>query len=111
MFRRALTVGIALFIACTGPEPEGLMPTETGEGPLIRWDTLAKPFPDLPLPNNVATRIDPTSPTGRRINLSLEASTVAESLVRAKANEMDGFGLFSPVWLPQVKNRSLDYTA
>ncbi|HHW97755.1 hypothetical protein KBB45_06305 [Myxococcota bacterium] len=99
MFRRALTVGIALFIACTGPEPEGLMPTETGEGPLIRWDTLAKPFPDLPLPNNVATRIDPTSPTGRRINLSLEASTVAESLVRAKANEMDGFGLFSPVWL------------
>jgi hypothetical protein len=103
MFMRQIPVlcVIALIVvsACGGPEPEGIRSSITGPGPTIKWDPLALPLPEVPLPNNVATRIDPTSPTGRRLNLSLEASTVAESLVRAKANEMDGFGVFSPIWL------------
>jgi hypothetical protein len=101
MLKRVLIAcgSLALLAACVGPEAEGIAPTATGTGPMIRWEPTAKPLPDLPLPNNVATRVDPTSPTGRRLNLSLEASTQAESLVREKANRMDGFGLFSPIWL------------
>lgn len=97
--RTWLLLALLPVTACVGPEGEGLLPTPDGTGPRVIWDSKVKPLPDLPLPNNAATRLDPTSPTGRRINLSLQASTQAESLVRSKANTMDGFGTFSPVWV------------
>jgi len=64
---------------------------------MVVFDLKAKPLPDVPLPNDTATRMDPTSPTGRRINISLHAETLAESRLRAKADRLDGFGVFSPI--------------
>ncbi len=87
-----------LFAACEGPDGAGLRPTPSGEtGPTVRFDLAAKPLPEIPLPNNVATRYDPTSPTGRRINVSEQATTEAERLLRRKINELDGFGVYQPI--------------
>ncbi|NOZ01783.1 MAG: hypothetical protein GXP54_07825, partial [Deltaproteobacteria bacterium] len=96
---RALPLSMALVVlaACVGSEPTGIMPTRPGSGPMVRFDLTAKPLPDVPMPNNTATRMDPTSPTGRRINISMIADTRAESKLRAKADQLDGFGVFSPI--------------
>lgn len=88
--------GLAL-LACAGDRPAGLMATPLGAGPKIVWDLDAKPVPEIPFPNDVSTRSDPTSPTGRRINVSLEAPTAYEREIRAYANRMEGFGTYSPV--------------
>ena len=85
------------FGACVGSEPRGLFPTPQGTGPVVDFDLKAKPLPEVPLPNNTATRMDPTSPTGRRINISLVAETRAETRLRTKADQLDGFGVFSPI--------------
>jgi hypothetical protein len=77
--------------------PEGLRQTPDGNGPrvLVDWD--AEPFPDIPFPNNMATKPDSDSPTGRRLNISTEASTVYESETREKLNTLTGFGIFAPI--------------
>jgi hypothetical protein len=92
----ALTVLLA-FTACAGPGAEGLAPTPDGSGPRVVFDIDRKPLPEVPLPNNMATTLDRTSPTGRRLNVSLKATTLAERELRDKVDRMDGFGLFSPI--------------
>ena len=94
-----LSLCLLLFLAaCEGPEGTGIgLPTAPGTGPRVVFDLSAKPLPEIPLPNNVATRYDPDSPTGRRINVSEEASTKAEQKLRRKINELDGFGTFQPI--------------
>jgi hypothetical protein len=95
--RRLLPIALVALAACLGPEPAGLRSTLSGSGPTVRWDPTAKPLPEIPLPNNAATRLDPSSPTGRRLNVSLETSTWLESKVRSRFNELDGFGTFAPI--------------
>ncbi len=90
-------VGPLLVAACVGPEPTGLRPTPDGDGPRVVYDLTAKPLPEVPLPSDTATRMDPTSPTGRRLNLSLRAETDAEARLRDHANALDGFGVFAPI--------------
>ncbi len=97
--RRLIPVLCTVLFACVGPEPSGLLPTAAGGGPMVRWDPTAKPLPEIPFPNNSATRLDPDSPTGRRLDVSTEASTLAETKVRIAANKLDGFGTFSPLWV------------
>jgi hypothetical protein len=77
--------------------PEGLRETPEGAGPkvLIDWD--AKPFAEIPFPNDLSTRRDPTSPTGLRLNMPLETVTDHEREAREKLNGMTGFGLYSPI--------------
>ncbi len=85
-------------LACDGGgRPTGHRPAPTGTGPLIRWDLAADPLPDIPLPNDVATWPDPTSPTGRRINASFLADTRLESSVRRVFGSLDGWGAYMPV--------------
>jgi hypothetical protein len=95
------TIALSLMLlltACEGPEGNGIALTpKAGNGPTVLFDLAAKPLPEIPLPNNVATRYDPASPTGRRINVSEEASTVAEQKLRHKINQLDGFGTFQPL--------------
>jgi hypothetical protein len=69
------------------------------QGPQIVWDLDAKPLPDIPFPNNVGTRPDPNSPTGRRVNVSQEAPTQHEEQLRGLVNELDGFGTYAPLWV------------
>ncbi|MBM4372104.1 MAG: hypothetical protein FJ098_10650, partial [Deltaproteobacteria bacterium] len=87
----------AILVACEGPPPGGLRQAPGSGGPRVRFDLDAKPLPEIPLPNDVATRFDPTSPTGRRINVSLEATTRAEREMRERINTLDGFGTFQPI--------------
>jgi len=73
------------------------MPTPNGSGATVVWNLDAKPLPEIPLPNDVATRIDPSSPTGKRINVSLEAPTAFEREFRYHANRLEGFSTFGPI--------------
>jgi hypothetical protein len=91
---------LALLAGCAGPRPDALSSTVRQGGVRVRWDLQAKPLPEIPLPNDVATRLDATSPTGRRVNVSLLAPTSLESALRAKADRLDGFGIFMPIAVP-----------
>jgi len=64
---------------------------------MVLFDPDAKPLPEIPFPNNLATRPDASSPTGRRINASLIAPTNLEATVRAKMDRLDGFGTLQAI--------------
>lgn len=101
MFARAVCVLPLLCFACeTGGLPQGWAETPPGSGPRIRWDLNAEPLPELPLPNDVATWPDPTSPTGRRLNVSIIAPTYFEELTRTYFDQLDGWGTFGAISIP-----------
>jgi len=83
------------------PVEEGLMPvpTEDLDGTRIKFDPLASPMPEIPFPNDIATVMEPASPTGRRLNIRMHAPTLLEQDVRNNINGLDGFGTFSPITL------------
>ena len=84
-------------IACNTPQQQGWIPTRATQGPTVLYDPTALPLPEIPLPNNQATRLDPNSPTGRRVNISEEAPTEYERRVRRTFNTLDGFGTYAPI--------------
>lgn len=88
-------VALALLTGCS--VPAGLRITPPGEGPLVVVDWDAEPLPEIPFPNDLATRVDPTSPTGLRLNFSEESSTEAETRARKLVNRMTGFGIYAPI--------------
>lgn len=94
---------LLLFVACLigGCEvdtiPAGLRRTPAGDGPWVRFDLTAQPLPDVPFPNDVMTFADPTSRTGRRVNLSVVASTAMERRMRADLDSMEGWGVSSAI--------------
>lgn len=77
--------------------PAGLRRTPPGKGPLVKFDTAHRPLPEVPLPNDVATFADPSSRTGRRINVSLIAPTYMERRAREDFGAMEGWGTSSAV--------------
>ena len=107
-----MTSGL-LFLFGVGCQTDlvGLRETPEGEGPLVVIDWEAEPLPELPFPNNLATRPDENSPTGRRLNISTVAVTQYESEIRSKLNEMTGFGIFSPISVSFTKPLDLDNIA
>lgn len=80
-------------------DPAGLRPAKSMGGAQIVFDLDARPLPDVPFPNDVATRIDPSSPTGKRVNISTLAATDLEAGVREKANQLDGFSTYGSIWV------------
>ncbi len=68
-------------------------------GPTIVWDLEARPLPEIPFPNDVATRSDLGSPTGRRLNVALGAVTQHEAKLRRLIDTLDGFGTYAPMWV------------
>jgi hypothetical protein len=92
----ALAVALAVSLLGCGDKPEGLALTEPGDGPTVRWNLSAKPLPDLPLPNDIATRPDPTSATGKRVNASIVAPTDFEVSLREKLDRLTGWGTSQP---------------
>ena len=62
---------------CLSPEPSGLAPA-TPADTTVKMDFLHRPLPEIPLPNDLATRFDESSPTGRRLNASMMAPTELE---------------------------------
>ena len=65
-----------------GEETQGLARSDRNGGPRVQWDLSARPLPEIPFPNDVATFADPDSPTGRRVNASMIGPTEMESKVR-----------------------------
>jgi hypothetical protein len=94
-----LTVGALSASGCFEDNqlPHGLKAAQESAGPTVVFDLDAWPFPDIPFPNDLATRIDPTSPTNKRLNVSLKGATEAESKVREYINRRTGFGVFTPI--------------
>ena len=80
-------VAACTLVGCVGDDPSGLGLAEPGTGPQVRFDVTHLPFPEIPLPNNFATRFDATSPTKRRLNASVAAGTT--DWERATRSELD----------------------
>lgn len=98
-----------LLVGCSDGEPfdpSDISPP--GGGPRVVWDLGARPFPEIPLPNDVATWPDPSSPTGIRINASMVAPTSFERSLRQQFNEMDGWGTFMPISVAFTEDLDLD---
>ncbi|MEZ4465752.1 MAG: hypothetical protein R3F43_15135 [bacterium] len=89
-------VGLA---GCISPEPEGLAPAQPA-ATTVKMDFRHRPLPEIPLPNDIATRYDATSATGRRINASMVAPTGMEVRVRTLLDTLDGWGVFQPITIP-----------
>ena len=83
-------------LACLSPTPEGLHPIESADV-TVKMDFAHRPLPEIPLPNDIATRYDETSPTKRRLNVSMVAPTYMEEEVRQLLDTMDGWGVFQPI--------------
>ncbi len=97
---RALAMAVlgALLAAC-GTSPEGIAESKSA-ATTVRMDFFHRPLPEIPLPNDIATRYDESSATGRRINASMIAPTELERQVRGLLDELDGWGVFQPITIP-----------
>src|SRR5580692_12922982 len=88
----------AVIASCTGDTiPVPLQATPPGTGPTVVFDVSQRPFPIIPLPNDVATFPDPTSRTGLRINASLVAPTHIETVARQGFDDMEGWGTYQAI--------------
>jgi len=88
-------------------EPEGLMRAEPAEV-TVKFDFDHRPLPDIPLPNDIATRADPSSPTGLRVNASMIAATSYERRTRTLIDGIDGWGVYQPITIPFTGTIDID---
>jgi hypothetical protein len=94
---RSLASLMLLAVACA-PPPQGLKAAEAGAGPQVKFDVFHLPLPEVPLPNDFASRFDATSPTLRRINAAIEvAPTTWEQHTRAELDGLSGWGTLAPI--------------
>ncbi|MBW1809725.1 MAG: hypothetical protein JRJ87_16130 [Deltaproteobacteria bacterium] len=94
-FACSMSISVLILAGCSFQVPEGLAPTPEGNGPEIVFDLDARPFPDIPFPNDLATRPDPSSPTGRRVNASQIGTSAHESRFREYIDQLSGFSTFA----------------
>jgi hypothetical protein len=94
---RLCLLAIVLAACSVDTIPVGLRDTPPGTGPVVVFNLLAQPLPDIPTPNDIATFADPTSRTGRRLNASLVAPTRIEQAAREQFDEMEGWGTYAPI--------------
>ena len=86
-----------LLAACAAPEGTGLALTVETDGPRVKFDVFHKPLPDIPLPNDFASRFDATSFTKKRVNASQVAPTQWESKTRKELDALDGWGTLGAI--------------
>jgi hypothetical protein len=95
---RLFPVLAALGLAGCSEGATFLAPTADGKGPVVNFDVFHKPFAEIPLPNDFATRYDATSPTQRRLNASVLAGpTKWEQATRRELDKLSGWGTLAPV--------------
>lgn len=99
--RRLLTFAVtaSLASACTTePETLGTAGPLDAATPVVKFDVYHRPFPEIPLPNDFATRYDASSPTHRRLNASIIAGeTEWERATRAELDKLSGWGTLAPI--------------
>lgn len=109
-FGKAAAVGVGLATALSAcivdTAPAGARRTPPGDGPLVVFDMVRQPLPEIPRPNDIATFADPTSRTGRRLDVSLVSPTRLESALREGLNTMEGWGTFAPITVAFAKSAS-----
>lgn len=66
-------------------------------GPMIRFEPLTTPIPEVPLPNDILLTNDPDSATGLAWNVTTNAPTAMERQIRKLLPNLDGFGSFAPI--------------
>ena len=100
---RPISAGLGLLcfllVASCSDDPTGLAPAGDAQT-TVKMDFLHRPLPEIPLPNDIATRYDADSATGRRINASVVAPTLFEQRTRELIDELDGWGVFQPISIP-----------
>jgi len=90
--------------------PGDLRATPPGDGPEVVFALTHRPLPEIPIPNDIATFADPTSRTGRRVNVSLVAPTALEEAARRGFTSLEGWGTFAPISVSFVRPRDQDPT-
>ena len=90
---------LALQAACVAAPNDGLAPSGSANT-TVAVDFFHRPLPNIPLPNDLATRFDANSATQRRLNASMLAPTFFERLTRELVDELDGWGIFAPISVP-----------
>ncbi len=96
---RSILPGLLLCTATACSPAEGLLHAADADV-TVKFDFDARPLPEIPLPNDIATRPDDDSRTGRRINASLIAPTNMEERVRGLIDGLDGWGVYQPITIP-----------
>ncbi|MDP1918358.1 MAG: hypothetical protein Q8L14_19080 [Myxococcales bacterium] len=107
MVRALLAASLVVIVACASPEASGLLLAPEGTGASIVFDIEERPFPNVPLPNDFASRFDATSPTKKRLNASKVASTAWERAIRDELARLDGWGTYAPMSLSFTKQLDL----
>ncbi|MBL9039368.1 MAG: hypothetical protein JNG84_12695, partial [Archangium sp.] len=98
MLKQLVVVSCVVVLgSCAAPEGKGLMASPEGSGAQVRFDPFHRPLPEIPLPNDFATRFDASSPTKRRINASTLAPTEWEKAARTEIDALDGWGTYQTV--------------
>lgn len=93
-----LSMLVALWACTSDNAPERTeLAAELGPGPNVVFDMAAPELPEIPLPNDVATFADPSSRTGRRINVSTLAATQMETAERLGMTGLEGWGTLAPI--------------
>lgn len=96
-------VGLLLAAWCGGCVDGGdskfeagvVLPSEAPFGPKVVFDALARPVPEVPLPNDLLLRS--TQEGGVAWNVSEAAPTEMERKIRERLPRLDGFGTFAPI--------------
>ncbi|MEE2645284.1 MAG: hypothetical protein VYD19_10160, partial [Myxococcota bacterium] len=78
---------------------EGIAPAQPA-ATTVEMDFYHRPLPNIPLPNDLATRHDARSATGRRVNASMIAPTQLEAKIRERVDMLDGWGVNQPITVP-----------
>jgi hypothetical protein len=94
-----LTAVALVLCSCLSPAPGGLARSQPS-WTTVKFDWYHTPFPDIPLPNDIAGNFDPTSPTRLRLNSSLVAPSVLQQRVRKLIDQLDGWGSFQAITIP-----------
>lgn len=97
--RLVALAALGLLAGCSATEPQGLYPSSDA-ATTVKFDFFHRPIPEIPLPNDLATRVDRTSATGLRINASLVAPTGFEARLRELIADLDGWGVMQPIAIP-----------
>lgn len=97
--RRLWGLPIALGLLAGCAEADGLMLAQDADV-TVKFDFDHRPLPEIPLPNDIATRLDADSRTGLRINASMLAPTAMERRTRTLIDGIDGWGVYQPITIP-----------